>query len=228
MPIKLQQIKHASLEDATLNLLKETVYKGWPPLRKKCPQELWEYWNFRCDLVIDDGLVLKGDRIIIPKSLRKQVLDTIHLGHQGETKCILIARESVFWPGITNDVKAMVQACSTCARHQTAPPRLPLMQPDLPTSPWEKIGTDLFEYNSKKYLMVVDYYSRFPIVRQLSDIRAETVTEMFGSIIDEFGLCKTILLTLARSSQVSSSERNAVKLESNCCLAPRTITKLTA
>ena len=193
LPIELQRIKDASLQDATLNLLKDIVYKGWPPLRKKCPQELWEFWNFRCDLVIDDGLVLKGDRIIIPKSLRKEVLDAIHLGHQGETKCILIARESVFWPGITNDVKAMVQSCNTCARHQPAPPRLPLMQPDLPTSPWEKLGTDLFEYNNKKYLMVVDYYSRFPIVRQLPDIRAETVTEMFTSIINEFGLCKTIL-----------------------------------
>ena len=73
LPIELQRIKDASLQDATLNLLKETVYRGWPPLRKNCPQEFCEYWNFRCDLV-GDGLVLKGDRVIIPKSLRKQVL----------------------------------------------------------------------------------------------------------------------------------------------------------
>ena len=188
LEMKLQRIKDASLQDATLNLLKETVYKGWPPLRKNCPQEFCEYWNFRCDLV-GDGLVLKGDRVIIPKSLRKQVLESVHLGHQGETKCILIARESLFWPGITNNVKEMVQSCGTCARHQTAPPRLPLLQPDLPTSPWEKLETDFFEYNSKKYLMAVDYYSRFPIVRQLPDIQTDTVAEMFGSITDEFGLC---------------------------------------
>ena len=59
--IELQRIKDASLQDPMLNLLKKTVYKVWPPLRKTCPHELWEHWNFRCDLVIDDGLVLKGD-----------------------------------------------------------------------------------------------------------------------------------------------------------------------
>ena len=131
--------------------------------------------------MIDDGHVLKGDRIIIRKSLCKEVLDTVHLGQQGKTKCILIARESVFWPRITNDVKAMVQSCDIGATHQPAPLRLPLVQPDWPTSPLEKLGTDLFKYNNK-YLMVVDYYSRFPIIRQLPNIGAETVTEMFGSI----------------------------------------------
>ena len=46
------------------------------------------------------------------------------------------------------------------------------MQPDMPTIPWEKIGTDIFEYDSKKYLMIVDYYSRYFIVKKLPDIKA--------------------------------------------------------
>ena len=44
------------------------------------------------------------------------------------------------------------------------------MQPDLPTRPWEKLGTDIFEFKGLKYLMIVDYYSRFPVIRLLSDI----------------------------------------------------------
>ena len=43
------------------------------------------------------------------------------------------------------------------------------MQPERPTRPWEKLGTDIFEFNGSKYLMTVDYYSRFPIVRPLSN-----------------------------------------------------------
>ena len=54
-----QELTH---HNNTLNMLKDIVFRGWPNLRKQCLQELWDYWNLRCDLVIDDGLVLKGDR----------------------------------------------------------------------------------------------------------------------------------------------------------------------
>ena len=74
------------------------------------------FWNFRCDLALEDGLALKGSRVVIPKAMRGQVLQAILLGHQEETKCILLARESVFWPGISNDIKQMVKG-------------LPLVQP---------------------------------------------------------------------------------------------------
>lgn len=111
--VKLTAVKSATSEDATMNLLKDVIFNGWPPFRKMCPQELWEYWNFRCDLVLEDGLVLIGSRIVISRSMRDHVLEAIHLGHQGETKCILLARESVFWPGISKENRANGQRLRT-------------------------------------------------------------------------------------------------------------------
>ena len=67
------------------------------------------------------------------------------------------------------------------------------MQPDLPTRPWEKLGTDIFEFNGKKYLMVVDYYSRFPVIRLLNDMTSHTVCNHFTSILAEYGLPSTII-----------------------------------
>ena len=95
--------------------------------------------ELRCNLVIDDGLALKGDRIVIPQSLKKEVLEAIYACHQGESKCLLLARESVYWPGTTNDVRDMVQTCEVCSRHQSASSKLPIMQPDMRTGPSEKI-----------------------------------------------------------------------------------------
>ena len=187
-PVDLTEIKLATTEDSTMQLLKDIIFKGWPPHRRNCPQELWEFWNFRCDLVLEDGLVLKGNRIVIPTSMRNQVLKAIHLGHQGETKCILRARESVFWPGISNDSRQMVKDCGSCNHHQPIKPKLPIMQPDLPTRPWEKLGTDIFEFNNRKYLMIVDYYSRFPVMRLLSDMTANTICNHFTSVLAEYGL----------------------------------------
>ncbi len=191
--IDLAAVKEEVLADPEMNLLKNMVFKGWPDYRKQCPQELWEYWTFRCDLVLEDGLVMKGDRVVIPKKLRPEILTAIHTGHQGETKCILLARESVFWPGITNQIREMVKDCQTCQKFQPAQPKMPILQPDLPTHPWEQLGTDIFEFQGHKYLIIVDYYSRFPIIRLLQDTTAETVCNNFKSILAEHGLPSTIL-----------------------------------
>ena len=192
-PIDLTAVKSSAAQDPTMNLLKNTIFNGWPPYRKQCPQELWEFWNFRCDLTLEDGLVLKGNRIVIPSSTRDQVLQAIHLGHQGENKCILRARESVFWPGISADIRQMVKDCDLCNKHQPAQPKLPIMQPDLPTRPWEKLGTDIFEFDGKKYLMVVDYYSRFPVIRLLDNMTSHAVCNHFTSVLAEYGLPATII-----------------------------------
>ena len=60
-PTDLAAVKFSTAQDHTINLLKNTVFNGWPPHRKLCPQELWEFWNFRCDLTLEDGLVLKDN-----------------------------------------------------------------------------------------------------------------------------------------------------------------------
>ena len=192
-PIDIKSIWEATMQDQDLNKLKDVIFKGWPEYRKQCPQELWDYWTFRCDLVIENGLILKGDRIIIPEAFRGQVLESIHTCHQGETKCQLLARESVFWPGITNDIKHLVKDCDICNKYQAEQSKLPAMQPDLPTRPWEKLGTDIFQFKENKYLMIVDYYSRFPVIRLLGDITADIIYNHFTTILAEYGLPSIII-----------------------------------
>ena len=190
--VSLDEVRNAAALDPTMCLLKSTIYMGWPAHRNQCPQELSEYWNFRCDLVLEDGLILKGNRVVIPDSLRKRVLESIHTGHLGETKCLLLARQSVYWPGITSDVRDVVKSCLSCNKYQPAQPKLPLMQPELPSRPWEKIGADLFHFKGAVYLMIVDYYSRFPVVRKLSDMKVDTVSAQITGVLSEYGIPASI------------------------------------
>lgn len=193
VPISMEVLRSAVQNDIILNQLKDIIHRGWPQYRQQCPRAVWDYWNFRCDLTVEDGLVVKGDRIVIPPSLRRQILNTIHAGHLGETKCLLSARQSVFWPGMTKDIVEMVKCCETCNKYHSAQPKMPILQPELPVRPWEKIGTDIFEFEGKKYLMIVDYYSRFPIVRPLTNISADCICNVFTDVLTEYGLCSTIL-----------------------------------
>ena len=54
---------------------------------------------------MENRLVTKGARLVIPSTLRSKVLEQIHEGHLGIEKCMLKARDSVFWPGISNDIR---------------------------------------------------------------------------------------------------------------------------
>ena len=69
-PIDLSAVKSSTAQDPVMTSLKDTIFNGWPTYRKQCPQELWDFWNFRCDLALEDGLVLKGSRVVIPKAMR--------------------------------------------------------------------------------------------------------------------------------------------------------------
>ena len=62
------------------------------------------------------------------------------------------------------------------------------MQPDLPTRCWEMLGSDIFQFNGANYLIIVDYYSRFPIIRPLNDTSASTISSHLTSLFAEYGL----------------------------------------
>ena len=83
----MNQLHIATQEDDELVLLKHTITNGWPNSIKEVPPEIQAYWTFCEELTIEDGLVLKGTRIVIPKSKHKQVLTMIHKGHLGLGKC---------------------------------------------------------------------------------------------------------------------------------------------
>ena len=82
----LNQLHAATQEDDELVLLKHTITNGWPNSIKEVPHEVQAYWTFHEELTIKDRLVLKGTRIVIPKSKHKQVLTMIHKRSLGSRK----------------------------------------------------------------------------------------------------------------------------------------------
>ncbi len=164
---KLTQIQQETASDHTLHALREIIINGWPSRMKELAKPLQPYWSYRDELSVEDGMILKGDRVVIPYSMQEYVLSKLHEGHQGIEKCKLRAKDCVFWVDINKDIEHKVRLCHTCQEHQRTQPKETLMSHEIPTRPWHTVGTDLFFFEGNNYLMVADYYSKFPFVKKM-------------------------------------------------------------
>ena len=82
---RLAQIRQHQVEDATCSMLKKYCVIGWPQ-KYEVQGLLKNYWPYQAQLNVQDDLLLYGSRIVIPESLRGDILDKLHAGHQGITK----------------------------------------------------------------------------------------------------------------------------------------------
>ena len=88
--------------------------------------------------------------MIVPKAMRPEILSRIHSSHQGVASCLQKAKDIVFWPGMSAEIKALIERCSVCAEFQAKNASQPMQSHKIPDRPWSKITTDLFTLNSKK------------------------------------------------------------------------------
>ena len=146
--------------------------------------------SFREELIIEDGLILKGTRIVIPSKQCQAVLKQIHEGHLGFNKCKLRAKETVYWPRLNNELEDLVLNCQLCLKNSTAKcklePSLALGQ-GVPLYPWTKLATDNFYFEGASYLLIVDYTSHYPVVCKLTSMTGQHIASQFKLICSEYG-----------------------------------------
>ena len=137
---------------------------GWPTDKFAILADVKPFYPLRSEITVADDLLFKSDRIIVPSSMRKEIKQRIHEGHLGHEKCKARARQVVYWPGINAEISDMVSKSSTCLEHRILQQNESLLPHEIPRNPWEKVGTDSFEFRKSHYLVVVDYYSNYPEV----------------------------------------------------------------
>ena len=181
---EIELICEETTKDPTLTLLRHYINMGGFNDCRMLPQELHTFWNYREDLSMENGLITKGTRLLIPSTLGKKVLEQIHDGHLGIEKCMLKARDSVFWPGISNDIQETVGKCGICqARSKAAKPVGNVS--DVPPHAWHTLGTDLFYWNKIHCMVIRDYFSKYLIVRRLPNSSTHAVIKELGLIFTE-------------------------------------------
>ncbi|CAK1583539.1 unnamed protein product [Parnassius mnemosyne] len=208
--IKLQK---SSENDDELALLRKYIIGGWPANKHDVMDLVKPYWGYKEHLSIAYGLVWKDQRIVVPKLLRKDLLNKIHVGHVGLQKCQLRARETVFWPGINNDLKNLISNCSICLTYRKHNQKEEMQPHEIPDRPWAKVGTDLFQIKGVDYLLLVDYYSKFFEIEKLQCTTSPSIIETLKNIFCRQGIPNVVMSDCG--PQFSSSLFRQFSLEWN-------------
>ena len=201
-PESLEQYRREQQEDPLLQRVSQYCQNGWPePATLK--GDIKHYWHTRQDMTTVDNILLYQSRIVVPDQLRETTMQKIHQGHQGIERCRLRLTAAVWWPGSSKDMEAFVKRCPTCMKN-SPPVTEPMMPSQLPSHPWERLATDLFELKGKKYIIVVDYFSRYPEVIQLSSTTSSGIITAMKTIFSRHGIPRTLVSD--NGPQFTSSE----------------------
>jgi hypothetical protein len=184
----IELIKHAAAADDQYQLLRRQIAVGWPADPSDVPADLREFTTFADELIDCDGLVFKGQRVVVPREARADILQRIHSSHIGVNGCIRRAKESVFYPGLTADIKKAVAACTICETFQMSIQKEPLMPHAAPSRPFEKVGVDIFTFDNLDYLLTVDYLSGFFEVDRLPSKRVVDIVHCLKAHLARYGL----------------------------------------
>eukprot|EP00731_Ephydatia_muelleri_P017556 Em0010g654a len=183
---KMLEIKQAQQKDEICQKVIQYCQEGWPD--KSLVKGEWkQFFHVASELSVEDGLLLRGNRIVIPMALRAPVLNRLHEGHLGINKCRDRARESVWWPGLNRELEVKISMCTKCIKSHSQKPE-PLMMSKLPDLPWQKVATDLFSWKGSQYLLIIDYFSRYVELSKLSATTSQDVINHMKSIFARHGI----------------------------------------
>ena len=163
----LTDIRDATAQDAACQQIMDYIQQGWPKRLSDSSVQTRPYFHLRDELSCQDGLIFKSDRCLIPQSKRGEIKQKLHAAHNGIQSTLRLARDTVYWPGITTELTDIVTKCDTCNTYLANQTKEPLISHPLPERPWQKLGCDIFTLDGIDYLVTVDYYSDFFEVDQL-------------------------------------------------------------
>ena len=90
------------------------VLNGWPQDKHSIPSQSLPYFDMRGTLSVVDGILVKGEAIVIPSELRATIKKGLHSVHIGCDSMKRRARGIVFWPSMAHDTKQLADSRETC------------------------------------------------------------------------------------------------------------------
>ena len=187
--VSIPTIVEKTQKDKTLQQLAAYVNKGYIP--KQAGPEWDKYRGIIHNITVSDtGLLLKDEKIILPKSLWQLAIDKAHQGgHPGETRMKSRIRSHFWISDLDKLVKSKVSTCDFCQRFTAKTTKEPAAAQHTPNSCWEEVSIDLFGPlpNKKHVLVMQDTASRFPSAAIVPSTSAAPVISALDRMYTNYG-----------------------------------------
>ncbi len=198
----LEEIAKATEDDAVLQQVLHCLsLNHWPN-----DPGLQKFSRVRDELSTSQGLLLRGTRIVMPKSLRPRTLSLAHENHQGIVRTKQLLRQKVWWPGIDTEAENLIKACLPCQSTMPQSVPEPLHPSTMPSRPWETVHIDLCGPfpTGESLLVCVDACSRWPEVAILHTTTSKVIIHHLQKFFVTHGLPEQV---------VSDNGSNLVSIE---------------
>ena len=162
--ITIPHVQRATSDDQSLQRLMSTIHSGFPSTRQQLDPDIRDFWSVKDNLWTTNAIIMFKDRIVIPQSIRKHVLASLHGAHQGVKGMTDRASISVYWPHITADIRNTRYNCHRCNEISPSQPREPLVLTVQPSYPFQHVCMDFFSIQGHHYLSLVDRFSGWPTI----------------------------------------------------------------
>ena len=190
---QLERVRIATRRDVNLQTLMNVILEGWPSNKQETPLCTREYWAYRDELSAHNGLIFRGTRVIMPESLRSDMLRLAHRPHLGIENTLNVFRDIMYWPGLQKDVTQLLSSCPVCNELKPSQTKEPMMSYPVPTRPWEILSSDCFDLRGKHYVVIVDHYSDFIDLHHLPDFTAKSLVQIFKRAFATHGVPRLLI-----------------------------------
>lgn len=190
---QLQEIADHTITDPVCQSLRVLIQDGWPELKSAIPDECRPFFNIRDELSVSDGIIWRGERCVIPGSLRSKIRGRLHSTHMGRNTLLRRAKDVVYWPGMNAELQEELSKCEICMSHQDKQQKEPLQQYPVPDRPWQMVATDIFHVKGRDYLCTVDYYSNFLEINKLTSKTASEVITVLRRHFGRYGIPEVVV-----------------------------------
>lgn len=192
VPVDYRDVKKETESDAVLAPVVSAVLNC--SMHKLTDANFEQFRRRENELSVENGILMWGYRVVIPQSLRKDILKQLHQSHLGIVKTKSVCRSAFWWPGLDKDIENCVNSCEACLSALPSPPSAPAVPWVDPGEPWTRLHVDYAgPFKGFYYFVVLDAHTKWLEVFPSNNMTSKYTIMKLRELFARFGLPQAIV-----------------------------------